>query len=117
MIKECEAIAANAKREKNWPAATAALRQVNSSVEMLGRLRGELESGPKVQVGVALQIQQQESALPENLPDLERKMAHEIAVLTENFDPAVIAKLKELATTPQLSVPSCAEPRIGDAML
>lgn len=54
LLRESEAIARSAKRAKEWPAATAALREARSGLELLARLRGELQNAPSVKVGVQL---------------------------------------------------------------
>jgi hypothetical protein len=43
LVRESEIIAAAAKLEKNWPAATSALREARSCLELLGKLRGKLQ--------------------------------------------------------------------------
>ena len=43
LMQESEKIAAAAKLEKNWPAATSALREARSCLELLGKLRGDMK--------------------------------------------------------------------------
>lgn len=109
LLRESEEIAKAAKRRKEWPAATAALREARSCLELLGRLRGELtQNGTnlKVQVGVVQASIPQE--LPENMAELEAKIAIEIGRLTNNFDPAEIERLKTIAgaAVPQFRAPT-----------
>jgi hypothetical protein len=82
-----------------------ALREVRSCAELLARLRAQLESGTKVQVGVAL-VERQEERVPENMAELEVKIAAEIGRLTNGYDPSEIERLKVIASTiPQLPAP------------
>jgi hypothetical protein len=50
LIRECHGIAARAQREKQWIAATGALREVRLCLELLGKLSGELQQGSLLQV-------------------------------------------------------------------
>ncbi len=47
LMQDCAGIAEAAKAEKAWPAATGALREVRSCLELLARLSGELQAAAK----------------------------------------------------------------------
>ena len=81
LIRESEAIADAAKKEKDPPAATSALREARSCLELLGRVRGELHNGASVKVGIAVAVQSRQPAMDES--DLELAIARELWALTE----------------------------------
>lgn len=58
LIGECHEIAARAQRDKQWVAATGALREVRMCLELLGKLSGELQQG------TLLQLQQNQNMEP-----------------------------------------------------
>ncbi|MGA3090568.1 MAG: hypothetical protein ABSD75_18300 [Terriglobales bacterium] len=58
LILRCEDIAKLAEQEKHWVGASAALREVGRSLELLGRITGQLRSG--VNVGVAIGMERPE---------------------------------------------------------
>jgi hypothetical protein len=58
LIRECHDISARAQRDKQWVAATGALREVRLCLELLGKLSGELQQGS------VLQLQQNQSVAP-----------------------------------------------------
>jgi hypothetical protein len=102
-MQESEKIAAAAKLEKNWPAATSALREARGCLELLGKLRGELQPG-----GFHLHkhehVHTSETATSE--AEVELMISQHVAVATNNFDSAEIARLKglwELASNTQSS--------------
>ena len=55
-LRLAERIVADARIERDWVAATGALREARNCVELLARLRGELQSTSGVQVGVAVNV-------------------------------------------------------------
>lgn len=63
LIDEAEAVAKSARKEKNWSVVMSALREIRSCAELLAKLRGQIDSGTKVQVGVQV-VQQREQELP-----------------------------------------------------
>ena len=71
LMQESEAIVAAPKLERNWTGATAALRQARGCIELLGKLRGELQTGTKMSIGVALNVQDSQ---PKTEADLELAM-------------------------------------------
>jgi len=50
LIRDCHHIAARAQREKQWIAATGALREVRLCLELLGKVSGELQPSSLIQV-------------------------------------------------------------------
>lgn len=95
LLDECREIAKNAKENKAWPAAVAALREVRSCVELLARLRGELkQSGTQVNVGVAVNLPQPGAS--EDDGDVELQIARHVAEATAGFDPVEIRRLQML---------------------
>jgi len=58
LILRCEDIAKLAEQEKHWVGASAALREVGRSLELLGKITGQLRSG--VNVGVAIGMERPE---------------------------------------------------------
>ena len=91
LMRRSEVIAEEAKRARQWAAATAALREARGCLELLGKLRGELQSGTSVKVGVM--VQAPSPAMDESV-DLELAIAREISRLTDHFDDDVIRVLK-----------------------
>jgi hypothetical protein len=108
LLRESEAIAKSAKRAKEWPAATAALREARSCLELLGRLRGELQNGTSVKVGVQVVQQHQPERAPQTQQELECAIAIEIHKLTDGFAQSTIEHLKivaERALAPMATAP------------
>lgn len=93
LMHESERIAAAAKLEKNWPAATSALREARSCLELLGKLRGELQPG-------ALHLHKHAhihpAAQPRNEAEIELEIARHVSAATANFSDEEIARLKGL---------------------
>ena len=96
LLAEAEKIAAAAKESRDWSAATSALREARSCLELLGRLRGELQTGTNVKVAVGVQVNPRETP-PANMEELETKIALEIAALTDGYDARAIARFRALA--------------------
>jgi hypothetical protein len=95
LLDECREIAKRAKKDKAWPAAVAALREIRSCIELLARLRGELKTaGTQVNVGVAVNVPQ--ATMSEEDGDLELQIAQHVRDATLNFDPVEIARLQML---------------------
>lgn len=98
LLSECREIATAAKKDKAWPAAISALREVRGCIELLGKLSGELQAqtpGPKVQVGVIVNAQQQQPESDDG-GDLDVQIARHVMEATNNFDAAEIERLKLL---------------------
>lgn len=100
LIAEIREIAEKAKKDKSWNCALAALRELRSCLELLGKLSGELQAqtpGPKVQVGVIVNSGQQQPESDDG-GDLELTLAKYVMEATSNFDPAEIERLKALCS-------------------
>jgi hypothetical protein len=94
LVLECREIAAAARKEKNWPAATGALREVRSCLELLGKLSGELQAAASIQFHQHAHLHT--APMPTDEADLDRQIAHSVAEATDNFSPQEIARLKAL---------------------
>jgi hypothetical protein len=94
LVHESEKIAAAAKLEKNWPAATSALREARGCLELLGKLRGELhQPGPlhlhnRAHAHIPLR--------PKTEVEIELEIARHVAAATADFSADEIARLKDL---------------------
>src|SRR6202022_4198460 len=100
LMQESEKIAAAAKLEKNWPAATSALREARGCLELLGKLRGELQQPGALHLHKHAHIHISETATSE--AEIELMISQHVAAATNDFDSAEIARLKglwELAST------------------
>jgi len=94
LLRECRQIATAARRDKAWGAATSALREVRSCVELLARLRGELQQpgGATVNVGVAVNLPQPSASDDDG--DVELQIARHVQEATLNFDASEIRRLQ-----------------------
>ena len=104
LMQESEKIAAAAKLEKNWPAATSALREARGCLELLGKLRGELQQPGSLHLHKHEHVHTSETATSE--AKIELMISQHVAAATNNFDSAEIARLKglwELASNTQSS--------------
>ena len=72
LMHESERIAAAAKLEKNWPAAMSALREARGCLELLGKLRGELQQPGTLHVHKHAHIHS--AAQPRNEAQIEWKL-------------------------------------------
>src|SRR6266851_2187318 len=101
LMQESEKIAAAAKLEKNWPAATSALREARGCLELLGRLRGELQQPGPLHLHKHAHIHA--ASQPRNEFEIELEIARHVAMATANFDAQEIIRLKGLleVATPQ----------------
>jgi hypothetical protein len=57
LMDQCEAAYAKAEKAGKWAGAAAFAREIRGSIELLGRLSGELQSGARVAVNFALALQ------------------------------------------------------------
>ena len=99
-MQESEKIAAAATLEKNWPAATSALREARGCLELLGKLRGELQQPGSLHLHKHEHVHTSETATSE--AEIELMISQHVAAATNDFDCAEIARLKglwELAST------------------
>ena len=95
-LRLAERIVADARIERDWVAATGALREARNCVELLARLRGELQSTSGVQVGVAVNVAGSVHATNE---ELDRMIAVRVSEATRGFNPQEIERLREIAET------------------
>ncbi len=94
LMHESEKIAAAAKLEKNWPAATSALREARGCLELLGKLRGELQQpGP---LHLHKHAHTHAASQPRNEFEIELEIARHVAAATADFSDDEIARLKGL---------------------
>jgi hypothetical protein len=95
LMQESEKIAEAAKLAKNWPAATSALREARNCLELLGKLRGELQQVDSVHLHKHAHLHAV-TAVPTSAPELELEIARRVSEATDNFNPAEIARLRSL---------------------
>jgi len=111
LLKQCESIAAAAKKDKSWGAATSALREVRSCVELLARLRGELQqAGTQVSVAVGVNVAQ---PADEADGDVELQIAKCASEATGGFDPVEIRRLQMLLARSEINFPAL--PQVGQS--
>ncbi|MFY9743192.1 MAG: hypothetical protein WAK21_14405 [Candidatus Sulfotelmatobacter sp.] len=98
VIEHAKRITARAERKGNYNAALAGLRTITSSLELLGRVTGELRTD-----GGGLHLHKHQhlhatASEPGALSDfdLEIEIARDVATATNNFDASEIARLKSL---------------------
>jgi len=96
LLRLAERIVADARIERDWVAATGALREARNCIELLARLRGELQANSAVQVGVAVNVAGNVHATSE---ELDRMIAVRVSEATGGFNPQEIARLREIAET------------------
>lgn len=106
VIEDAQRITAKAEKAKNFAAALTGLRTVTSSLELLGKVTGELraENGVHLHQHAHLHASPTE---PQALSDdaLEIEIARDVAAATGNFNPDEIERLKRLlASLPSLPV-------------
>ena len=94
LMQESEKIAAAAKLEKNWPAATSTLREARGCLELLGKLRGEPQQPGSLHLHRHEHIQA--SATVRSEADIELMISQHVAAATNDFDSAEIARLRDL---------------------
>jgi len=107
VIEHAKRITARAERKGNYPAALQGLRTITNSLELLGRVTGELraEGGIHLHKHAHLHTSATE---PGALSDgaLEIEIARDVAAATNGFDPAEIERLKALLESlPSLPAP------------
>src|ERR1700682_1369598 len=84
LMQESEKIAAAAKLEKNWPAATSALREARGCLELLAKLRGELQQAGSLHLHKHSHLHA--TLQPRDEAEIERAIARHVAAATANFD-------------------------------
>jgi hypothetical protein len=100
LLSEVKEIAAHAKAAKDWPAATAAFREMRGCLELLGKVTGELQLQQRG--GGDLHLHRHAhihagGAMPKTEIEIDLEIAKQVAAATAGFDPQEIARLKMLA--------------------
>jgi hypothetical protein len=108
VIEDARRITGRAERKGNYQAALAGLRTITNSLELLGRVTGELrpEGGLHLHRHAHLHASATDaSAMADE--DLELSIARDVATATNGFDPMEIQRLKALLDAlPSLPAPS-----------
>jgi hypothetical protein len=94
LMQESEKIAAAAKLEKNWPAATSALREARGCLELLGKLRGELQQPGALHLHKHAHTHT--ASQQRNEVEIDLEIARHVAAATADFSDDEIARLKGL---------------------
>jgi hypothetical protein len=117
LITECREIASAARKEKNWGAATGALRETRGCLELLGRLSGELQAAASLHLHQHAHLHAG-SAMPGSEMELELEIARNVAEATANFDEGEIARLRALVSAqPLLEGTLDRQPKVPDEAL
>lgn len=92
VLSDARRITRQAERKGDLSTALNGLKTITHSLELFGRLSGELQMGTRVQVGVAVntQVTQRTEA------ELELAIAQHVSAATNNFDATEIARLKAI---------------------
>jgi hypothetical protein len=98
LLSEVKEIAAHAKAAKDWPAATAAFREMRGCLELLGKVTGELQ---QQRAGGDLHLHRHAhlhtgGAMPKTEIEIDLEIAKQVAAATAGFDPQEIVRLKLL---------------------
>jgi hypothetical protein len=101
---------AAAKLERNWPAATSSLREARSCLELLGKLRGEIQQLNSVHLHKHAHLHTT-APVPIGALELELEIARRVSEATDNFSPAEIARLRSLVEAAEVEAAEFAEPR------
>lgn len=102
VVNDARRITRQAEGKEELSTALAGLKTITHSLELFGRLKGELQSGRTLQVGVAVNVSGQQPGTRSEL-ELDVMIAQRVSEATSGFDPAEIARLKALAETVQQS--------------
>ena len=97
VLSEVKQIAAAAKKQKDWPAAVSALREVRACLQMVGRISGDLREPA---TGGAIHLHRhlhQAGSPPRTESELDVEIARQVQQATADFDPNEIARLRLLA--------------------
>ena len=98
LLTEVKEIAAHAKAAKDYPAATAAFREMRGCLELLGKVTAELQQ--QLRGGGDLHLHRHihtGGAMPKTEIEIDLEIAKQVAAATAGFDPQEIARLKLLA--------------------
>jgi hypothetical protein len=98
LLNRVEKLIKESEQEKDWPAATTALREARSCLELLAKLGGELQ-----QPGSSLHLHRHAhlhtGSRPRTESEVEIEIARLVSVATENFNSKELARLKRIAET------------------
>jgi hypothetical protein len=108
LLAESRKIAVAAKRDKAWPAAISALKEVRSCCELLAKLRGELQQ-PGTQVNVAVGVNVNQSGADEDDGNIELQLAKCVAEATNGFDLTEFKRLQMLLARSESAFPALLE--------
>jgi|GEM_PF-3574357 len=114
VIEDARRITGRAERKGNYQAALAGLRTITNSLELLGRVTGELraEGGLHLHKHAHVHASAREPGVMSD-SDLEVAIARDVAAATDNFNPSEIERLKSLLA----SLPSLPAPPISEGVL
>lgn len=100
VIARCERISDAAELKKDWPPAVAAIRELIKALELLGRVKGELDAA-RVQVNVQQNIVNVDAG---GDPDVE--IARLISQVTNGFAEEELVRYKALAAENSRTIPA-----------
>lgn len=96
VIEDARRITSKAEKKGNYAAALQGLRTVTHSLELLGRVTGELRAeGGGLHLHKHLHTSATEPSTMGDA-DLELSIARDVAAVTDNFNPSEIERLKSL---------------------
>jgi hypothetical protein len=105
VVNDARRITRQAEEREELSTALAGLKTITHSLELFGKLNGELQRGRAVQVGVAVNVLSPQPGTRSEA-DLDVMIAQRVSEATNGFDPAEIARLKFLAESVQQSTAS-----------
>jgi len=92
VLSDARRIARQAEEKGDLSTALSGLKTITHSLELFGRLSGELQTGARVHVGIAMNTQDTHRTEAE----LELAIAQHVGEATNNFDATEIARLKAI---------------------
>jgi hypothetical protein len=98
LITEGQDICAKAKADKKYAAASNALNSVARSLELIGKLTGELQT-PANAGGIHLTLNRTTNTIINSYGDSDPEWATMLFEATRGFDPVEITRLKAIAET------------------
>jgi hypothetical protein len=93
VLSDARRIARQAEEKGDLSTALSGLKTITHSLELFGKLSGELQTGTRVHVGIAVNTQGTQRTEAE----LELAIAQHVSAATNNFDATEIARLKAIA--------------------
>jgi hypothetical protein len=115
VVNDARRITRQAEEKEELSTALAGLKTITHSLELFGKLKGELQRGAVVQVGVEVNVSSQRTETGSEV-DLDVLIAQRVSEATNGFDPVEITRVKALAETVQQSSASpirCSPQAIG----